>query len=121
HAGLRQAEMLDLAFADEVADRAGDILDRDARIDAVLVKQVDTLNAQTLQRAFGRLADMLRPAVHATAVLTRGGVDIETKLGCDQDLFAEGPQGLADNFLILERAIYFGGVEEADPTLERVT
>jgi len=41
--------VLHLAFADQVLDRAGDVLDRDVRIDAVLVVEVDGLDLQPLQ------------------------------------------------------------------------
>ena len=40
-AGLGQAEVLDLAFPDQVLHRARDVLDRHVRVDAVLVEQVD--------------------------------------------------------------------------------
>ena len=62
-AGLRQAEMLDLAFRDELLDRACDVFHRHSRIDAVLVEQVDMVGPQPLQRSFHHLADMLGPAV----------------------------------------------------------
>lgn len=41
HAGFREAEVVDLAFADEFFDGSGDVLDRDVRVDALLVEQVD--------------------------------------------------------------------------------
>ena len=41
HARLRQAEVLDLALADQLLHRARDVLDRHVRIDAVLVEEVD--------------------------------------------------------------------------------
>ena len=41
HARLREAEVLDLALLDQLLDRARDVLDRDVRVDAVLVEEVD--------------------------------------------------------------------------------
>ena len=64
-ARLRQAEVPDLALGDQVVDGAGHILDRHVRIDPVLVKEVDRLDAEALQRAVDRLADALGPAVDA--------------------------------------------------------
>src|SRR5258708_2658345 len=46
-ARLGHAEMLDLAFGDQVADGAGDIFDRHVGIDAMLVQQIDGLNTQS--------------------------------------------------------------------------
>src|SRR6476660_4964378 len=54
-ARLGHAEMLDLAFGDQVADGAGDIFDRHVGIDARLVQQIDDLNTQSLQRSLGGL------------------------------------------------------------------
>ena len=41
--------MLDLAFGDQVLDRAGDILDRHVRIDAVLIEEIDAVGPQALE------------------------------------------------------------------------
>ena len=46
-----QAPMQDLALRHQVLDRAGDVLDRDLRVDAVLVEQVDAVGAQALEHA----------------------------------------------------------------------
>jgi hypothetical protein len=40
-AGLRKAEVQNLALSDRLFDRAGDVLDRDVRIDAMLVEKID--------------------------------------------------------------------------------
>ena len=60
HAGFGQAEVLDLAFLDQVLHRAGHVLDRHVRIDAVLVEQVDAVGPEPLERAFGDLAGCAR-------------------------------------------------------------
>ena len=44
-AGLGQAEVADLARRDQLADGAGDVLDRHVRVDPVLVEQVDRVDA----------------------------------------------------------------------------
>ena len=46
-------------------------------------------------------------------------VEGEPELGGDDDLVANGSQGLANEFLIDERAVDLGGVEERDTTLDR--
>ena len=57
--------MQDLPFLDQLLDRAGDILDRHVRIDAVLVEQVDAIGLQALERCLDDLLDVLGPAVEA--------------------------------------------------------
>ena len=42
---LREAEVLDLALVDQLLDGPGDVLDRDVRVDAVLVEQIDAVGA----------------------------------------------------------------------------
>ena len=73
-ARLGHAEMLDLALGDQVLDGARDILDRHVGVDAVLVEQVDGLDAEPLQRAFDRLADALGPAVDAAVCAGLGSM-----------------------------------------------
>ena len=45
-------------------------------------------------------------------------VDVDAELGGDDHLVADRLQRLADDFLVLERAIDLGGVEEGDAALE---
>ena len=114
--GLGHAEMPDLALGDEVLDRARDILDRHAGIDAVLVEQVDGVDPQPLQRALAGGADAFGPARHAL-VAPGIRIDVEAELGRDHHLVANRPQRLADQLLIGERPVDFSGVEEGHPAL----
>ncbi len=54
-AGLGQAEMPDLAFADQILHRARHVLDRHVRVDAVLVEQIDDVGPEPLERGLGDL------------------------------------------------------------------
>jgi hypothetical protein len=75
NARLGQAEVLDLALCDQVADRAGDVLDGNLRVDPVLIEEIDRLDAEPLERAVYSLADVVRPAGDAAKVCTCGGID----------------------------------------------
>jgi hypothetical protein len=46
HARLGEAEVLDLSLGDQLFDGAGDVFDRDVGVDAVLVVEVDGLDAK---------------------------------------------------------------------------
>ena len=48
----------------------------------------------------------------------RHRIDIEAEFGGDHDLFPERRQRFADQLLVGERAIDFGGVEEGDAALD---
>src|SRR5574337_1107925 len=115
-AGLRQAKVLDLAFGDEVPHGAGDILDRHAGIDAMLVEQVDAVGPQPFQGRLDDGADVLRPAVQSDdrAVL----VKLEAKFAGNHHLVAHRLKRFADEKFVGEGAVAFGGIEERDAALE---
>ena len=50
-----QAEMLDLALPDQVLHGARDVFDRNVRVDAVLIEQVDDIGPEPLERGVGDL------------------------------------------------------------------
>ena len=110
--------MPDLAFGDEIADGARDILDRHLGIDPVLIEKIDRLDTQPLERAVDRRADAFGPAAEAT-ILPGRGIDVEAELGGDHDLLTHRAQRLADQFLIDERTIDFRRVEKGHATIDR--
>ena len=114
---LGHTEMPDLARGDELLDRAGHVLDRHVRVDPMLVEQVDEVEAEPLQRGVGHASDILGPAVHAVRLAVGKG---EAELGSDHHAVAHGLERFADNLLVGERAVGFGGVEESDATFHRL-
>ena len=84
----------------------------------MLIEQVDGVHAEPLQRGLGDLLDMRRPAVEPFPDLCPGRIDVEAELGGDHDLSPEGLKRLADEFLVDEGAIDFGGVEEGDAAFD---
>jgi hypothetical protein len=59
--------MLHFAFLDQLFDCPSHIFDRDIRVNAVLVKQVNTVGTQAFQRFFSNLTNALRPTVEPFA------------------------------------------------------
>ena len=57
HACLRQSEVPDLSFLNEVLHRSRNVLDRHVRIHAMLVEQVDRIHPQALERSLSDLFD----------------------------------------------------------------
>jgi hypothetical protein len=104
--GLGETPVLHLAGIDQLLDRPVDLLDGDVGIDAVLVVEVDRVDAEPLQRALGRVLDRVGPAGRLAI-----RVD-ETELGGDDDLAAEGRERLADERFVRQRAVHLRGVEE---------
>ena len=119
HARLGEAEVLDLAFLNQLLHRPRHVLDGHVRVDAMLIEQVDGLDLEPLERALDDLLDVLRPAVQAR--LPRPLVvsaEVEPELGGDDHLPAEGGEGLAHQLLVRERAVDLGGVEERDAAFD---
>ena len=117
HARLGQAEVLHLAFANQLLDRAGDIFDRHVGVDAVLIEQIDGVDLQSLERRLGHLPDVLGTAVEAP-LLSVLRIDVESEFGGDHHLTAERGQRFADELFVGERAVDFGGVEERDAAFD---
>jgi hypothetical protein len=64
------------------------------------------------------LPDVLRPTVQPATPL-RIRVDVEAELGGDHDLIADRGEGFTDEFLVGERSVGLGGIEERDPVIRR--
>ena len=91
HAGLGQTEMLDFAFANQIADRARDFFDRHVRIDAMLIEEIDPIGLEPPERRVSHFAYMGRPAVEACLLAV---LELEAELGGDDDLLSDGSERL---------------------------
>src|SRR2546430_6943529 len=63
--GLRKAEVADLALADQVGHRPDRLLDRHIRVHAVLIVEIDVIDAESLERGVTRRSHVLRTPIHA--------------------------------------------------------
>ena len=107
-----------LPARDELADGAGDVLDRHVRVDAVLVEQVDRVDAEPLQRRRRRRGGSARAGVSMPCI--RAVDDVPAELRRDDDLVADRRDRLADELLVDVRAVHLGGVDERDAVLDGV-
>jgi hypothetical protein len=114
--GLGQREVLHLALLNQFLDGAGDVLDDNVGVDAVLIQQVDGVHLQPPQHRVDHLTNVLGPAVEAVAATV--GIDPKAELGGDHDLIPEGSQGFADEFFVREGAVGLGGVEHRHTALD---
>ena len=93
HTRLGEAEVPHLALLDQILHRAGNVLDRDIRVHAVLVEQVDPVGAESAQRVVDTRPDRRRLAVGPARL---AGRELEAELGRDHDVVAERLECLAD-------------------------
>jgi hypothetical protein len=48
HARLGESKMFHLSFPDQILNRSGDVLDRDAWINAMLIEEIYSISSETL-------------------------------------------------------------------------
>ena len=70
---------------------AGDFFDRDVRIDAMLIEQIDDVDPEPFERRFGDFANVFGPAVQPR-LLIGFRIDCKAELGRDDDLVANRPR-----------------------------
>ena len=104
--------MSDLARLDQALHRAPGLLDRHRAIDAVLVVEVDHVDAESAQRRVARLDHVLRGAVDADERTV--GAALVPELRGEHDVVAAALDGATDQLLVRERTVHVGGVEEVD-------
>lgn len=108
--------MADLALSDQLGQCPDGVLDRSARVDPVLVVQVDVVGAETLERALDGGADVRRAAVDDAGAAT--GVLHKAELGRQHDPVAAPLESLADQLLVGVGAVDLGGVEVGDAQVQ---
>src|SRR5258707_10209367 len=91
--------MAHLAGRDQVLHRAGDVLDGDVRIDAVLVEKIDVVRAEASQHRVRYALDVLRLAVEPGAE-ARFRINVKAKLSGDHDLIADGCERFPEQGLV---------------------
>jgi hypothetical protein len=107
----------DLAVGHQLGQSADGVLDGGARVDAVLVVKVDVVDAQALQGAVDRGADVRRPAVDDAGAAT--GVRDQAELRRHDDPVPAALDGSADQFLVDVGAVDLSGVEMGDAQVQR--
>src|ERR1700756_3819763 len=90
-----QAQVTHLPLPHQFSHRTDGVLDGDVWIDAVLIVQVDVIDAQPPERALAGLAHVLRPAVYASPSLTVRAAH-ETELRGDPHVVPPAANRFAD-------------------------
>jgi hypothetical protein len=113
---LGEPEVADLAGGDELGHRPHGLLDRDPRVDPVLVVEVDPLDAEPLERGVAGLANVL--GIAADAERLPGGAADLAELGRDHDLGAATGDRPSDQPLVGAGPVHVRGVEHRHPQVE---
>lgn len=113
---LGQPEVTDLAGLDQIGHGAHGVSDRDLRVDAVQVVQIDRLDAKPLQRRLAIAAHVLRPSVKVHTVL----VADDAELGRHRHVLAAPGQNATDQCLVVALPVADRGVQHGHAQLECV-
>src|SRR5688572_7393709 len=113
---LGQTEIAHLPLLHEPRHGPDRLLDRDGRIDAVLVVEVDHVHAESLQARVARLRHVLRTAIDARGPI---GLSEIAELGGEHDLVALPAQGGGEELLVVAPAVHVGGVDEVHAKVQR--
>ncbi|KWF32745.1 hypothetical protein WL88_25735 [Burkholderia diffusa] len=116
--GFRKAEMLNFPLIYQILYGACDVFDRYRRIKAMLIKQVDTVAVQPLERRFRNFPDVIGATVQANDLVV---TNVESEFRCNDDMVAERRQGFANQFLVEKWAACFRGVKKRNATLISTT
>jgi hypothetical protein len=115
--GFRKADKADFSFLHQFGHAADRFFDRHVRIDAMLVKQVDRVNAKPLQRSLASPSGVLRATIYSRR---RVSIPAHRELGGDHQAVAPTFDGGADKLLVAKRPVHLGGVEKGNAEVDRL-
>src|SRR5215510_15505413 len=113
--GLAQPEITHLALLDEARHCADRVLDRHRWIDAVLIVEIDDIDAEPLEALIARDRHIVRAPVGQAALAAGAHV---AELGGDDRAIAPVVDRTGDQLLVLAVAVNVGRVEEVDTKLD---
>src|SRR5579871_3092777 len=107
---FREPKMLHLAFVDQLSYRTGNVFDRNVRIDAMLIKEIDNVGPEPTQRRLSHLPDVLRAAILAHWFSV--GIQFEAELGCDHNSGTRWRESFTHQIFVGEGAVGFRCIEK---------
>src|SRR5882762_9758570 len=110
--------MADLALLDQLRQGANRFFDRCIGIDAMLIVEVNVLNAQPLQTSFAGLLHVVGLPADATGAGIAGIAD-NSELCGQYDLVAPALDRTSDELFVRVWPVDVGGVEKIDAEFER--
>ena len=114
--GFRHPQVAHLPRAHELGHRADRFLDRHVQIHAMLVVEIDDVDAQPPERRVARLAHVLRRSVYAD--VRSGRVAHVPELRREHDRGPPIPDSSSDQNFVRMRAIHVGGIEKRDAEIQ---
>src|SRR3974390_1063901 len=111
-AHLAEPPVQNLALGHKFLDRAGNIFNRNLRVDAVLIHKVDAVGPKPLEHPFHSSLDMVRLAVQPHLETAGLRIDVPAELRSDCDLVAEWCDALTEDSFAFERPISLSRIKK---------
>jgi len=111
--------VLNLALLNQFLDCSGHVFDGHVRVNPVLIKQIEGLNLESLERSLGDLLDVLWTAIQTCPAGTSIRIGLEPELGGDHHLSAERRKRFTKEFFVGEGTVDFSRIEEGDASVNR--
>ncbi len=115
---LGQSEVCHFPRVAQLLHGSGDILDRDVRVDPVLIEEIDALGLQARQHGVHDFADVFRATIETAGALAGLRVDVPAELRRNHHAVSDRRERLADECFVRKRSVRLGGVEEGDAAIE---
>jgi hypothetical protein len=115
--GLAEPERPDLALLAEPRHGADRLLDRDLRIHAMLVVEVDRVDTEALEAGLAGAPDVRRASVDEVPGAVRAP-DLP-ELGREHDTLPPAGQRVAKELLVVPPPVHVGGIQEVEAQVER--
>src|ERR1700730_16417867 len=112
-----ESQVANLTLSHQFRHRADSLLNRSIWVYPMLVVEINSLNPQAPQAGFAGFAHVIRLAVEPAYRRILWVAD-NAKLRCEHNLIPLAPDGFADKFFVLVRAVDIGCVEEIDAEFE---
>ena len=115
---FRQTKEADFAGLYQIGHRAHGVFDWRLRINAMLVVQIDDIDAESLEGSVARSLHVFRPTAHGPERRIVLFADI-AELGGEKDTVALAANSFANELLIVANAVHIRGVEKVDAKFDR--
>src|SRR5208282_4529527 len=109
---FRKAEVLHLAFPNQLLYGSGHVFDGHFRVDTMLVEQIDGIDLEPLKRSLSDLFNTLRAAIRTNEAGTSVRLEFESELGGDHHFPVERRKSFAHEFFVREWTIDLSRIEE---------
>src|SRR5208283_799405 len=114
---FRETDVANFSLPHQFRHCSDGFFDGRSWVDAMLIVEVDVVDAEAKQASFARTTNIVRLAIHAASVRICGIAD-DAELCGEHDLVALAFEGAANQFFILIRTVHVRRIEKVDTEIK---